>query len=888
MIDKESMQQILGALMKCPQLLSEVDKYNLTLYDFPSKFEKYIFSAIYGLYYNGARKIDIIDIENYLSTDPIAKKTFEVNNGIEYLQDIEEFSNVENFQYYYDKLKKFNLLNDLQKKGFDTSSIYSEDLTSDKSFEVNKEFESINTKDIINKYKKELLKLESEYASPEEIEKGKVSDNIDDFLESLSEAQEIGLPIQGNIYNQIIDGAQKGALTIRSGSSGLGKALPNSSLIPTPNGWKTVGEIKVGDYLFDAFGKPTKVLNIYPQGKKEVYQITFKDGRTVKCCEEHLWSYNLSTQKFSQIQNRNFYTATVKDIMKLPIKKDNSYNILVPQQYAVEYKEQSHYIPPYLFGLFLGDGSFKQQPSNKSFQYSSEDSFLPKYIANTMNWFLKKGSQNNYNWYFSFKEQQENQFDKINVWVEDILIEHPELINTTSQTKFIPASYLYDSIPNRFELLNGLLDSDGSVDDKGRITYYTISFKMVKQVEELCQSLGFKTYLITDNHKINIGYILIITGRPQDKRKLFKLPRKHEKIEKWFMSPKRKEHNETNPIIKIENLHYFEDMTCFYVDNKEHLFLVENFIVTHNTRQAVGDACLLAYPLRFNPSIWKWEQIGNNEKVLFIVTEQTFKQVKKMIFAYLTGFNESRFKYNDFNESEKQVINQAKVVIEQFENNFILLKVPNPTIELIKTLIREQCLTQDIGYVFYDYIFVGPALLNEFRGFNLRNDEVLLMFATALKDLAVELNVCMFTSTQVNSNADDNRNIRNEASLAGGRATINKADNGAIMARPTKEELETLQPIIENYGIPNMVTDIFKVRSGEWSQVRIWSIVDLGTMRKKDLFLTDSRLEPIDGFFERAEYQVVNWDEEDEQQISNMIQKLNIDIENGIYYEGIK
>ena len=162
------------------------------------------------------------------------------------------------------------------------------------------------------------------------------------------------------------------------------------------------------------------------------------------------------------------------------------------------------------------------------------------------------------------------------------------------------------------------------------------------------------------------------------------------------------------------------------------------------------------------------------------------------------------------------------------------------------------------------------------------------MFTTALKDLAVELNVCMFTATQVNSNADDNRNIRNEASLAGGRATINKADNGAIMARPTKEELETLQPIIDNYGIPNLVTDIFKVRSGEWTQVRIWSIVDLGTMRKRDLFLTDSRLEPINGFFERAEYQIINWDEEDEQQISNMIQKLNIDIENGIYYEGIK
>ena len=109
------------------------------------------------------------------------------------------------------------------------------------------------------------------------------------------------------------------------------------------------------------------------------------------------------------------------------------------------------------------------------------------------------------------------------------------------------------------------------------------------------------------------------------------------------------------------------------------------------------------------------------------------------------------------------------------------------------------------------------------------------MFATALKDLAVELNVCMMTSTQVNASADDSKNIRNESSLAGGRATINKADNGAIMARPSKEELDTLKAICEQYGTPNMVTDIFKVRSGEYTQVRIWSKVNLGTMKKQDL-----------------------------------------------------
>lgn len=149
------------------------------------------------------------------------------------------------------------------------------------------------------------------------------------------------------------------------------------------------------------------------------------------------------------------------------------------------------------------------------------------------------------------------------------------------------------------------------------------------------------------------------------------------------------------------------------------------------------------------------------------------------------------------------------------------------------------------------------------------------MFATALKDLAVELNVSMFTSTQVNASADDNKNIRNEASLAGGRSTINKADNGAIMARPTNEELETLQSLCDRFGTPNVVTDIFKARSGEWTQVRIWSQVNLGTMKKRDLFITDSRLEPIDGFFEDDLYEISNWEDEEYKNLTQYVDELN-------------
>ena len=129
----------------------------------------------------------------------------------------------------------------------------------------------------------------------------------------------------------------------------------------------------------------------------------------------------------------------------------------------------------------------------------------------------------------------------------------------------------------------------------------------------------------------------------------------------------------------------------------------------------------------------------------------------------------------------------------------------------------------------------------------LRNDEALLFLTTVLKDLATELNIFVMSGTQVNANADDNKEIRNEASLAGGRSTINKADYGFIMARPTKEELEVLKTISTELGKePNIVTDVYKVRKGRWTQVRIWSFFDYGTMRREDLFMTDSKMDTID------------------------------------------
>ena len=165
MTDKSSIQQVLGGLIQRPQLLSEVDKYALTIADFSTRFEKYVFSAILGLYRQGANQIEAIHIANFLEADTTGKKVFEQNNGIEYIEDIVSFSSVDNFPYYYNRLKKINLLRDLKKQGFDVSPFYCEDLTDPRADEINSRFEQLTSKDICDGIKSKLIHLESDYVN---------------------------------------------------------------------------------------------------------------------------------------------------------------------------------------------------------------------------------------------------------------------------------------------------------------------------------------------------------------------------------------------------------------------------------------------------------------------------------------------------------------------------------------------------------------------------------------------------------------------------------------------------------------------------------------------------------------------------------------------------
>ena len=846
--NKQTLLQIFGSIMKRPSLLFQTETYNLTLEDFNNSFEKYIFGAIYNIAQNKAESISVVDVDNYLSRNPTFYGVFEKNKGVEFLQDAEDISNVENFHYYYTGLKKSNALRDLRALGINTDSIYPSDtlILEDNTKQI-EAYEKMTVQDIFQKVKASIAGAESRYGcSDMEVEKANA--NLKELLEDLNLGASVGKSLQGKIYNTVTRGATKGKCYLLSAGSGVGKALPNTTIIPTLNGMKTVGEVKVGDKLFDRHGRPTTVLGVYPQlNKKQKYKVTFKSGRIAECCDEHLWSYYNSNSRDKNKLNTN----TLKEIIKnddLQNKK-GAYKYLVPIAKPAQWETKTYGINPYVLGLLLGDGSFRYNSINKSISFSSQDEELVAAIASTMGYSYSKNSEYNYSW--TFHHNKTTSTHK-NVWVEEILKDYPNLWNVKSEDKFIPQEFLFGDIQQRIDLLNGLLDTDGSVDNKGRISFFTISNKLKNDVIFLCESLGMTVSTIEDirdKYSNGVCYKLNIKCTKDLKEQLFKLKRKKTIIENYISNGKRFETKDRDAIISIEPLMEYVDMTCFEVDNAEHLFLMNNFIVTHNTRTMVGHCCSLAYPVRYNPFLRQWEHNGFSEKVLYVATEQKPFEIKRMILAYLSGINQDKINYGQCNEEENEILQQCIQVMDAFEDNFIIARLPEPNIGQVKSLVRDYALNHQVEYVFYDYIFTTPSLLGEFRDLGIRNDQVLRMLSTELKDLAAELQIFVMSATQITGDIKEVKGIRNELCLRDSKSIPDKADVASINARVTQEELNLLSAFCEKSGVfPTQVCDIYKNRDGRYTECRIWSRVDLGTLRREDLFITDAYLNPIDDF----------------------------------------
>lgn len=134
------------------------------------------------------------------------------------------------------------------------------------------------------------------------------------------------------------------------GGAGTGKAQPLYSKVLTPNGYITMGDVKVGTEVITAKGNIGKVSGIYPQGKRDIYEITLQDRTKIRVADNHLnsvWVYNQRTKQ------REDYVLETLDLIEFI--KSSKWKVRIDTP-SVDFEQQEVLINPYLLGALLGDG----------------------------------------------------------------------------------------------------------------------------------------------------------------------------------------------------------------------------------------------------------------------------------------------------------------------------------------------------------------------------------------------------------------------------------------------------------------------------------------------------------------------------------------------------
>lgn len=376
----------------------------------------------------------------------------------------------------------------------------------------------------------------------------------------------------------------------------IDEALGENELLYTQQGTIKIKDCKKGDLIYDDQGNLVEILGKADVGIRNLYKIEFASGRSVTCCDNHIWKVYCTHLK-------KWVLLTLKDIREKYFyeKYDSRYDKTVksfiysiPNTRCLKYGSKDLLIDPYILGLWLGDGfsdGFKicsedEEIHNSIVEFSEKNKF--RYIFTT-----PKESNKNFKIFYLSKGDNEYPIRRLRAY---------NLI----KNKHIPKEYLFSSEEQRLELLRGLMDTDGSVTSKGSIEFTTSFPKLKEDFKELLNSLGiafslterFPTYINKEEKLVGkLSYRFNI----RTSKKIFKLSRKLNNYRinsNTRNSLKQKALEERDTIINITPIGVGQAY-CIKVNNESNLFLTTNCIVTHNTGKIPN---LIKCVLDSNPS----------------------------------------------------------------------------------------------------------------------------------------------------------------------------------------------------------------------------------------------------------------------------------------------
>jgi phosphate starvation-inducible PhoH-like protein len=310
-----------------------------------------------------------------------------------------------------------------------------------------------------------------------------------------------------------------------------GRAQPTTTNVATPDGFRPIGELRVGDLVVGSDGEPTPVLGVYPQGAKDIYRVTAQDGASTLCCGEHLWTVRTAADRAKPWR----VLETRQMIGRLRAGHARRYEL--PMLTApVQRPENPVPMDPYALGLSLGAGRATTLPGATARHRGGTDDVRNRTRA--------AGAV--------------------------ITREHPR--------PGIPGRYLHNSAEVRLAVLQGLLDSDGgSFTRTGRVEYTTTSSRMRDDVVELVRSLG--------------GVAVTRPGLPEvpDRRHAHVLDlRLPAGVEPFRRTPQRAARRAVGGVRPMRFIDGIEpagraEAVCIQVAAADSLYVTEGYLLTHNT-----------------------------------------------------------------------------------------------------------------------------------------------------------------------------------------------------------------------------------------------------------------------------------------------------------------
>ena len=735
-VDVPAIMKVIGGVFTDNSLLDSPN-YSFSEDDFPEEFHKILFGTIYNIHLINGDKITIEAIEHYLSQRPKAYGVYTSNKGREYLQRLSEITELATFDYYYQRVKKMTLFRAYQKIGFDISWLYNpDDVFNAKKKQAQEDWlDSTSIDEIADIINDKIDNIRLKYADNAGNNIVQAGDDITNFLEDLKQNPEYGYPLYGPYINTITRGARLKKLYLRSASTGLGKALDNETILPTPNGFRQVKDIKVGDMLFGADGKPTKVLKVFPQPeKKQVYIVRLTDGREVRCCKDHLW-------EIIQRKNGKARIMTTEQILDMENKRDT------PFRFNDGYRDFIRLAEPVVY---------EERP-----------------LTSSMENIVKA-------------------FSKTNVSA--------------------PENIIFNSIEIRRKFVKMYLNERSSV------TYFD------REIAESYMSLFRSLKIFTT-----------ITEK-------FDIER-----DRYFYEVRVYQNRSKVAIESITPTDEYVDMTCFTVDNKDALFLCGDYVVTHNTRMMIADACTFACKKIYDVEKKAWQEKDYAVPTLFIATEQDIREIQSMLVAFVADVDEEHILTGKYEDGEWERVQEAAQVIK--ESPLYVEELPDFSMQDIEKVIKRGINEHGVKCICFDYLHSSMGILSEISSkakvTGLREDNVLFMISVKLKDIANQYDVFIITSTQLNASYTDGKLDQN--ALRGAKSIADKADFGSLLVKVTKQDLEYLQTILE-YGFPapTIKMSIYKNRRGRYKDVILWCRSRRESCRIIPMFMTDTNYEWID------------------------------------------